>query len=263
MRRFGFLFLLVSAGVACATNNGPSIPDPTYDAPTVDASNNTDPGGGGGGQGDGSVDPKKDASSDVKQETAPDVTEAGPAFDVVINEIFVDNAFLGDGAEYVELRGTPGVSVADLKLRLIANDGSVLAEIDAAKGPGDVIQANGTWCVGGSQTFKLGVADHVDNEVSLALWGLDNERGAVQLVKGAAKTLVDVVGYDTQVPGTAAPAPPSAPASTVENKVATVPSVAKKAFGRKAGAADTNDNSADFCKMTPTPGKTPQAACDP
>src|SRR5690242_10112936 len=127
-RRFFFLFLLASAGVACATTNGDSIPDRSYDAPGVDASNNTDPsggGGGGGGHGDGSVDPKKDGGPDAKPETSADV-EAGPPFDVIINELFVDNAIIGDGAEYVELRGTPGVSVADLKLRLIGNDGSVL-----------------------------------------------------------------------------------------------------------------------------------------
>jgi len=256
-------FFLIGAAAACATTNGEPIPDPAFEGSTLDASNNTDPGGGGGGgggSGDGGSDAKKDGTpSDAKSEALP---EAGPAFDVRINELFVDNALIGDATEYVELRGTPGISVADLKLRLLGADGHVLAEVDVANVPTDVIQPNGTWCIGGNQTFKLGVADHVDKTVSVNVWGLDNDRGAVQLVKGAAKDLIDVVGYDVNVPGTAAPAAPSPPTSTVETKVATVPATAKKAFGRKAAAADTNDNGADFCKMTPTPGK-PQAACDP
>jgi hypothetical protein len=266
IRRFSFVVILLSASaaahVACATTNG-DIPDPTYDASPIDAANNPDPAGGrkdgSVGGDDGGTDATKDAPSSPDAKADAD---AGPAFDVKINELFVDNALIGDGAEYVELRGTPGVPVDDLKLRLLATDGHVIAEIDVANGPGDVIQPNGTWCVGGNSTFKLGVVgDHVDKEVSIVIWGLDNDRGAVQLVRGAARDLIDVVGYDTNVPGSATPAPPSPPTTTVEGKVATVPSVAKKAFGRKAAAVDTGDNSVDFCQMTPTPGK-PQAACD-
>ena len=37
--------------------------------------------------------------------------------------------------------------------------------------------------------------------------------------------------------------------------------VGKKSLGRANGAADTNDNRADFCKMSPTAGRA-QAACE-
>lgn len=245
--------LPVLVHAACAASNGDPIGTEPLDASPLDPGENVlEPAG-------------EDASTDAAvPDAAPDAgqadADAGPSAAVVrVQEIFVDNDALGDGAEYVELVAPPGTPMDDLLLRLIGAQGQVRYEV-AVGMPGDVVGASGTWVVGGNQTFKLNVTDRVDRVVSLNAWGLDNSGGAVQLARGPQRTLLDVVGYTTDPDGGAPPPAAMPPTQSVEGKAVRVPA-AGKAFGRKAGAADTGDNAVDFCTMAPSPGY-PQKPCE-
>lgn len=237
---------------ACSASNGDAIPSTVYDASPLDAGGNTlPPGQDSGTDAPSPVDASGDAGGDADAE-APS--------EVIIQEIFVDNDLLGDVSEYVELRGAIGTPVDNLRLRLVDRTGNVKYDVPVAN-PGEKIGASGLWVVGGPQVFKVGASPYrVDREVSVNTWGFDNTAGSVQLVRGS--TLVDVVGYSTDADAGTIPNASSPPVATVEGKPALVPNTAKRAFGRKALAADTNDNRADFCKMVATPGY-PQSACDP
>ena len=251
---FGLLALLpLVAHAACSAGNGDAIGNPVFDASPLDPGTNPDDPDGGSLR-DGAApkdaqpqDAQKDAAADAPLNTAP----------VQINEIYVDNAFLrGDATEYVELRAAPGTRVDDLKLRIIYANGVVKYEVPVGNS-GDVFSATGLWVVGGMQTFKLNVVDHVDQALSAAVFGLD-DRGAVQLVRGS--TLLDVVGYGDDPDAGAVPAPATPPTATSEGRLALAAdqpassSAPARSIGRKTGAADTNNNSADFCKMVASPG---------
>ena len=264
LKRRNFLVLLpfatLASALACSATNGDAIPSQIFDASALDVGSNPgDP--DAGTRLDGST-LKDGATNDASADAPPDAPVANTA-PVQINELFVDNAGLGDGAEFVELRAVPGTPVDDLKLRLIYADGQVKYEVSVGD-PGAKFPANGLWVVGGGQTFKLNVLDHVDRTVSLSTWGLDNDHGAVQVVRGT--TLLDVVGYASTLDAGTLPPPASAPKATVEGTAALVPASPNGAnakavgLGRKVGAADTNDNAADFCKMEASPGY-PQNAC--
>ncbi len=240
--------------IACSATNGDAIPSQIFDASALDVgSNPNDP--DSGTLVDGAVI-KDSAPKDAPTDSPADAPGPNTA-PVQINELFVDNDGLGDGAEFVELRAAPGTPADDLKLRLIYADGQVKYEVSVGD-PGAKFPASGLWVVGGAQTFKLNVLDHVDRSIGLNSWGLDNDHGAVQVVRGT--TLLDVVGYATILDAGTLAQPASAPKATVEGTAALVPAPAsgmnKKGFtlGRKTAAADTNDNSADFCKMEASPG---------
>ena len=237
---------------ACASSNGAAVGSPIYDASPLDpGTDSSDP--------DVRVTPRdaapgSDAEPPLDADVKPDAANVAP---VQINEIYVDNAFLrGDATEYIELRGAAGVPVDDLKLRILAANGQVKHEVVVGN-PGETFGANGLWVVGGMQTFKLNVTDHIDRAVSNAGFGLD-ERGAVQLVRGS--TLLDVVGYGDNPDAGAVSPPATPPTATSEGAIArTATQPAKstepaKSIGRKAGAADTNVNGADFCAMVASPG---------
>lgn len=245
----------LASAAACSATNGDPIPSQVFDASALDVGSNPDE-PDSGARTDGSTvkdGATKDAPVDSPIVYAP----------VQINEVFVDNDGLGDGSELVELRAAPGTPVSDLKLRLVHADGQVKYEVSVGNA-GETFPASGLWVVAGAQTFKLNVTEHVDRTVSLNAWGLDNDRGAVQLVRGT--TLVDVVGYTTNPDAGALASPASAPKATVEGSPALVPVAANGmnakglSFGRKTGAADTSDNLADFCTMEASPGY-PQKAC--
>lgn len=256
----GLLALLpLAAHAACASSNGDAIGSQTYDASPLDPGKNPDDPDSSMTPHDGSTD--AETPTDAGVDAKPDAANAAP---VQINEIYVDNQFLrGDATEYVELRGAPGVPVDDLKLRILYANGQVKYEVPVANA-GEKLGANGLWVVGGNQTFKLNVTDHVDHEVSTANWGLD-DRGAIQLVRGS--TLLDVVGYGPDADAGAVAPPATPPTATSEGKIArtaTQPassSAAAKSIGRKTAAADTNVNAADFCTMVASPGFA-QKACE-
>jgi hypothetical protein len=252
-------FLLCLAAVlplavhaACASSNGAAVGSQTFDASPLDPGDKNR-GEDAGAENDGApkdAAPEVDAAEDAK----PDAANTAP---VEINEIYVDNAFLrGDATEYVELRGAAGVPVDDLKLRILYADGTVKYEV-AVGNAGEKFGANGLWVVGGTQTFKLNVTDHVDHSLSTSVFGLD-VRGAVQLLRGGV--LLDVVGYGSDPDAGAVPPPLTQPTATSEGRVArtatqpTASSAPAKAIGRASGAADTNVNAVDFCTMVASPG---------
>ena len=246
--------LPLAAHAACASSNGDAVGSQTYDASPLDPGQNPGDPDGSIAQPDGAAPSDADPPIDVGADAKPDAANNAP---VQINEIYVDNIFLrGDATEYIELRGAPGVAVDDLKLRILYANGQVKNEVPAANA-GEKFGANGLWVVGGTQTFKLNVTDHVDHEVSTVTWGLDT-RGAIQLLRGSV--LLDVVGYgDNPDAGPVAPpaTPPTATSEGAIARTATQPassSAPARSIGRKTGAADTNVNGADFCTMVASPG---------
>jgi hypothetical protein len=263
-RRYVLAFIAASpllAHAACSSGNGDPIPSPLLDASALDVgANPDDPDGGGMGKQDGATPMKDSSVVDSPADAPKDAPNTAP---VQINELYVDTILDGDGSEFVELRSAPGTPADDLKLRLIGSDGLVRYEVSTGD-PGDKFDANGLWVVGGMQTFRLNVQDRVDHPVGLATWGLDYP-GAVQVVRGS--TLLDVVGFTDDPDGGAVPPVPQAPTATVEGKPAILPDnsaatqfTKRISFGRKTGAADTNNNQADFCAMEASPGY-PQKAC--
>jgi hypothetical protein len=249
----------IAAHAACSATNGDAIPSQVFDASALDVGANPDDTDAGNGGKDGATakDGATDAPNDAPAETGP--TNAA----VAINELYVDQILDGDAAEFVELRAAAGTPVDDLKLRIVYANGTVKYEVSVGLA-GEKFPASGLWVVGGNRTDKLNVLDHVDRTISLSMWGLDT-RGAIQVVRGT--TLLDVVGYTDDPDGGAAPAVPSPPTATVEGKPVVAPdngsattNTPRLTFGRKTGAADTNDNAADFCTMEASPGY-PQKAC--
>ena len=265
-RKLFVLVLVVSplaAHAACAASNGDALPAEVREAGSLEASNgrrgsdddDDDSSTDGGDERDESADAGKDARVE---------NEGGASSLVEINEIYVDIDGLGDGAEFVELRGEPGTPVDDLKLRILDATGAVKYLVNVGDS-GAKVGGTGFWVVGGNQTFKLGVLDRVDQTVSLSGWGLATAHGAVQLVRGTQ--LLDVVGWTNDADAGAVPSPGLPPKATVEGSPAMVPTIRKTSgkpahsFGRRSGAPDTNDNRADFCSMAASPGYD-QQPCD-
>lgn len=256
---FGTLALnVVALHLGCA-DNGDADDRPVGDAGRVDAGSSTSE------PAPRDAEVASDARLDAKTDAAADA-EAGPpppsSALMRIQEVYVDHDGLGDGSEYVELRGAPGTPVDDLTLRVLDGNGSVYADV-AVGDPGDVVGATGTWVVAGGTIFNVAATNRVDQTLSISSWGLPNARGAIQLLRGPSRDLVDVLGYATTADAGAPSAPATPPTATSEALFVVVPSVAKRALGRLSGAPDTNDNRADFCAMTATPGAASQAsACN-
>ena len=239
--------------VACAVSNGDADLPEVRDAGSLEASRA--PRRDAGDEEDDDPTEKPDASRPDGGKGTADA-DGGDAV-IQINEIYVDIDGLGDGAEFVELSADPGTPVDDLTLRILDETGAIKYLVKAAD-PGETVGGSGLWVVGGNQTFKLGVIDRVDQTIPLSGWGLPTSRGAVQLVRGT--TIVDVVSWSTDADAGPIPPPPSPPAKTGEGAPAQVPTIRKTAgnpahsFGRRDGAADTDDNRADFCSMVASPG---------
>src|SRR5688500_1669862 len=106
-RRIAFALAAVfpiAAHAACSATNGEAIPSQVYDASALDAGGNPgdpepEPGVDGGPGADGST--TKDGAADAPSDAKDAAPNNAP---VQINEVFVDNDALGDGAEFVELR---------------------------------------------------------------------------------------------------------------------------------------------------------------
>jgi len=253
----------LSLHVACAVSNGDADLPEVRDAGSLEASRTARP------DADDDEEEGEDEREDKRDGSRPDAGKGAADADsgdavILINEIYVDIDGLGDGAEFVELSAAPGTRVDDLKLRILDDTGTIKYTVTVA-GPGQTVGGTGLWVVGGNQTFKLGVVDRVDQVIPLNGWGLPTSRGAVQLVRGT--TIVDVVSWSTDADAGPIPAPPSLPAETGEGAPARVPTIRKTAgnpahsFGRRDGAADTDDNRADFCSMAASPGSS-QNSCD-
>lgn len=215
--------------VACGSQP-PSQQEPEADAGEVEDAGATQDGG---------------SESDAGELDAGQEVDAGPqpSSPVRINEIYVGRVGEGDNVEFVELRGPAGQPLYELGLRLIGPDGGVRYDLAVTRSDAGV-NPDGTFVVGGS------LASNVDETYSIATWGLDGSKGAVQLVKrGATPELIDVLGYGGEV-GPAS----SEPFATSEGTPVMLPTQTGRSLGRVEGAADTNDNTADFCQQNASPG---------
>lgn len=250
--------VITAAGitVACTGTNGDGVGSQIFDASPLDARRSSDPFEAGIDAPD-PVDAAADTGRDASGGDAG--TDAASPSVARINEVYADNAVDGDVAEYVEIAAPPGTPVSDLKLRIVHSDGTVKYEV-ALGSAGAQVGASGLWVVGGGQVFKVAAQNRVDNVVAITSWGLDNTRGVIQLVRGAQRELVDVVGYDRVADAGALGAVNPPPSASSEGSPAIAPTTTRKAFGRKVGFVDTGNNRVDFCEMDPTPGY-PQSAC--
>lgn len=251
--RWRWLFLpmlLVPAAVevACSASNGELIPSEVRDAEALDAttSNPTPRDSSSSTEEDASVPkpPNDGGAKDAPSDVAPDAPLTSAA--VRINEIYVSQNG-GDQAEFVELRGAVGAPLDDLFLRVIDDKGVTTGEWPVASA-GTKIGATGTWTLGGGTA-----TGRIDKTVpAFDGWGLDNTKGAVLLLRGAAKTTIDAVSWYTDPDG-----------GTVmgEGKPFVLSTTGGDSFGRELPSfADTNDNLADFCAMTQSAGAT-NSAC--
>jgi hypothetical protein len=233
---------------ACSASNGESIPSEVRDAEALDAAT-PDPTDRDSGATtpveDGSTNPPKDGGpKDAPTDVAPDVTLTSAA--VRINEIYVSQTG-GDQAEFVELRGEVGAPLDDLFLRSIDDKGVTTGEWPVAA-TGTKIGATGTWTLGG------GIATgRIDKTVpAFDDWGMDNAKGAVVLLRGAGKQVIDAVSWNSD---------PDGGTVSGEGNPFVLSTTGTSSFGRKPPSfADTNDNLADFCPMTQSAGAT-NTAC--
>lgn len=244
------------AQVACWSSNGTSPEADVRDAGDLQPNNGDDD--------DTTMPPLKDAGArrDAGKVTPPDAAVVPP--EVHLDEIYVDIDNLGDGAEFVELRAPAGARVDDLYLRILDRTGKVKYKV-AVGDPGATVGSSGTWVVGGALTFKLGVKDRVDQPITISNWGLDESRGAVQLLRGT--TLLEVVGWSDGTGPALLPPPSSPPTETGTGSPAAVPTIAKTpgkpahSIGRRPDSSKSGDDAANFCSMVASPGAA-QSPCD-
>ena len=137
----------------------------------------------------------------------------------------------------------------DLFVRVIDSSGKPTnATPYAVASAGQTMPASGVWLLGGALVTPV-----PDTVMSIPQgWDIDN-KGAIQLLRGAASDVVDVVGWTTDADGGAVPQPASAPKTVVEGKPFILPASGTQSFGRAPNGADTNDNAKDFCRMNQTP----------
>lgn len=242
------LALPAALAAACSASNGEAIPSEVRDADALDGNtfDPTDRDSSSTEEDSGTTNPPKDAGTkDVQtKDTGVDAPVATSA-EVRINEVYVDRAGGGAKVEYVELRGPAGVAIDDLFIRVIDGAGKPSATTPyPVASTGQKMPASGIWLLGGALVSPV-----PDTVMSIPQgWDID-DKGAIQLVRGAASDVVDVVGWTTDADGGAVPQPTNAPKTVVEGKPFVLPTTGTQSFGRAASGADTNDNAKDFCKM--------------
>jgi len=191
--------------------------------------------------------------------TAPGDPAAGPVStpetadvvgQVVLNEIFYDSAQSdSDGNLFVELYGTPGLSLINCKINFVNGaDGGVY---DSIKIPaGAKIRDDGFFLIvdakdGSPTTSNVFGADVIDS------FDPQNGPDAVQLVDAQGQ-LVDAVGYGEGIQPMAQNGLP-----TFEGNPA-IDVASGHSLERREAGVDTNDNSVDFVdREAPTPGSSP------
>lgn len=151
---------------------------------------------------------------------------------VVINELRVDGRGL---AEYVELRGAPGLSLLGCSLWGIDASGASPVETKLTSLDGQRIPANGYLVIGNDSVPNRDLFD--PGEIP---WNFGP--AAIELRFGPA--LIDRVGYAPGGGGAYYEGTGPAPA---------LPDTGDS-IGRNAESEDTNDNTADFRVQSPSPG---------
>lgn len=232
---------------ACSAGNGEVGPSEIRDAAPLEASRFPDLEGG----------TEDDAGTHGEGDADAADTGAAPVV-LLVNEVYVDQGGGGSQSEYVELRGKEGDPLDGFRLRIVHPNGSV--NEFAIADPGETMPSSGVWVVGGALLPGSQIADKIITTPEG--WGLD-DIGAAQLVYGPERTLVDVVGWTDDADAAAIVPPSIPPVVTSEGARVLLPDTASTSIGRKPGAADTNDNAADFCRMAATPRAPNPSTCDP
>jgi hypothetical protein len=241
------LFVPATLEIACSASNGASIGSEIRDAEALDASTG-DPADRDSSFTTDDADvpnPPKDGAAKDTSTDAP-VDAAVTSASVRINEIYVNRGAGGDQQEFIELSGAPGTAIDDLFVRALDGAGAPTGEW--AITPATKIGATGTWTLGGGTA-----SGRIDQTIpAFDDWGLVTAKGAVQLLRGPTKQVIDAVSWNTDGDG-----------GTVmgEGKPFTLAPTGTDSFGRKPPSfGDTNDNRADFCAMNQSAGAT-NGAC--
>jgi len=164
----------------------------------------------------------------------------------LISEVFYDAPGSDDGAVFVELFGTPGVSLAGLRLEGVNGAGGGITTSVSLSG---VFPADGIFVVAdaaASGATQVVGADQVAD--------FDFQNGPDSVVLRAGSQVLDALGYGVfkageVFAGEGAPAPDAA---------------AGESLARRFANRDTGDNARDFqVQATPTPGVAPRAVPEP
>ncbi|HCF58700.1 MAG TPA: hypothetical protein DFS52_11995 [Myxococcales bacterium] len=162
----------------------------------------------------------------------------------MISEIRVDTAGSPDTGAFVELYGSPGISLEGLSLVGINGNGGADYNTIALTGQ---IPGHGYYLVARADGPLAASANLLDNAVDY-----QNGPDSVQLRQGS--TVLDAVGYgpfsaSDVFAGEGNPAPPPPTGASLT---------------RDAVCTDTDDNAADFSiALIPTPGRATGSACTP
>jgi hypothetical protein len=173
------------------------------------------------------------------------VLAAAPAAHALplISELFYDAVGTDDGKSFVELYGTPGASLVDLRLEVVNGDNGVVVTGLNLSG---VFASNGLFVV--ADRTSAGTSSVAEANLLL---DFDIQNGPDSLVLRNAMGVLDAVGFGvfgaTEVfAGEGSTAVDVAPGSSLARRFANV---------------DTGDNGADFLELAmPTPGSAPIAA---
>jgi len=161
----------------------------------------------------------------------------------LISELFYDAVGTDDGKSFVELYGTPGESLAGLRLEVVNGDNGVVVTGLNLSG---VFAGNGLFVV--ADRTSAGTSSVAEANLLL---DFDIQNGPDSLLLRNATAVLDAVGFGafgaTDVfAGEGSPAIDAQPGSSLARRFANV---------------DTGDNSTDFLELAiPTPGSAPIAA---
>jgi hypothetical protein len=202
------------------------------------------------------------AGATCSTSTGQAACEAAPTSGtVVINEIFYDpvgsdvrtSSSSASSPTFIELKGTPGMDISGFSVELInGSNGTpyntfVLASSTTLDGNGFAVLAMEVSVADSYMSFAAPSYTNVYyvlTEYAPGTDALQNGQDNVVL-KDASSTPVDAVGYGDFS---------AAPQHFAGEGSAVATTISGRSLGRVPGAADTDDNSADFVSFYPTPG---------
>jgi len=154
---------------------------------------------------------------------------------VLINEVYYDAPGADRAAAFIELWGTPGMSLDGYSLKAInGNGGGTYAEIALN---GQTIPESGFFVIGTPESATATHAQLTDRHADL-----QNGPDSLQLMNG--DQVVDAVAYGN-----------FGNSYVFAGEGAAAPDPAGQSITRDSNHGDTNDNAADFHAATPTPGQ--------
>jgi hypothetical protein len=167
-----------------------------------------------------------------------------PPQPLVINELFVNPPGV-DAGGFIELKGSPGASLAGHVLRAVDGEGVIYAEI--AFSPNNALDANGYFVVAQDATVVVGPGSAL---IADAAADLRNGPDGLVLVGPTGATL-DAIGYSDEF---GAFAPSAVFVGEGSFAVNAPQGDLTKTMSRLPDGVDTNDNAADVRLGVPTPG---------